>query len=550
VHLVSSVITADEESKPLPSALASTLAQTTSQGEPLFHAPAPAALWPIQVRTTQGARKTFTVAALSQPQQRQWQRALSSCVRFCESPLNEARLPPVAARALPMQMSLTDEPSVANNGDDSESDSEEQEDAPSPIEPVAQPKGKSTSFIKARVSKKKRRYVQDGFDLDLTYITPRVIAMGFPSTGREAFYRNDMGDVVRFFETRHANHYKIYNLCSERLYAKAAFARSMHFPFDDHAPCAFADVLHLVRDVARFLRSSDQNVVGLHCKAGKGRTGMFASMLIMYLTTCNQAASALRYYGNIRTTNGKGVTIASQIRWVYMFQSLLAHAGAKASKADKADKKAESAGPKVQLPELRPLRLSRVHVCGPAPAFDSLLVQNNGHDHVFKLSDLKAQGALHSFAHPADQPHVHACTRPHGHTAACAYTLEHARELTQRIAPDCGVPGDGQERGSECCMKGTELALHLPSRRLRRFVETGAVPEGDDGEGVWVEGDVLVEARKHGIFGGKRTTWRCWLHTQFVDAGGLRVLMRKPHLDKANKKKGLADFAVELVFEA
>jgi hypothetical protein len=37
-------------------------------------------------------------------------------------------------------------------------------------------------------------------DLDLTYITPRVIAMGFPSTGVEAVYRNPMPEVKRFFE--------------------------------------------------------------------------------------------------------------------------------------------------------------------------------------------------------------------------------------------------------------------------------------------------------------------------------------------------------------
>merc|ERR1712117_553862 len=39
------------------------------------------------------------------------------------------------------------------------------------------------------ISQNKRRYQQDGFDLDLTYVTNRVIATSFPSTGIWSLYR-------------------------------------------------------------------------------------------------------------------------------------------------------------------------------------------------------------------------------------------------------------------------------------------------------------------------------------------------------------------------
>lgn len=49
--------------------------------------------------------------------------------------------------------------------------------------------------LRAAVSGSRVRYMQDGYDLDLTYITPRLIAMGYPATGVEKTYRNSISDV-------------------------------------------------------------------------------------------------------------------------------------------------------------------------------------------------------------------------------------------------------------------------------------------------------------------------------------------------------------------
>jgi phosphatidylinositol-3,4,5-trisphosphate 3-phosphatase/dual-specificity protein phosphatase PTEN len=64
-----------------------------------------------------------------------------------------------------------------------------------------------------------------------------------------------------------------------------------------------------------------RRVAAIHCKAGKGRTGMIVSMWENYAGyfPSYDANLALRFYAVRRTKNQKGVTIPSQIRWVHYF---------------------------------------------------------------------------------------------------------------------------------------------------------------------------------------------------------------------------------------
>ena len=67
-------------------------------------------------------------------------------------------------------------------------------------------------LIRKLVSGSKRRYKDDRYDLDLTYITPRVIAMALPGEGVHTLYRNSISDVSRFLADHHGDNYKIINV--------------------------------------------------------------------------------------------------------------------------------------------------------------------------------------------------------------------------------------------------------------------------------------------------------------------------------------------------
>ena len=186
---------------------------------------------------------------------------------------------------------------------------------------------KKANILKRLVSKQKRRLQNEKFDLDMSYITERVIAMGFPSVGCETVYRNSLTDVIDFFHTYHNDKVKVYNLCLEkdRIYSKNLFSKSSVglFPATDHNPCPIKLILEFCIDICLYLLKNPKSVAAVHCKAGKGRTGVMICSYLVFSHLCETSEKAFRYYARIRTKNNTGVTIPSQKRYIKYFETFL-----------------------------------------------------------------------------------------------------------------------------------------------------------------------------------------------------------------------------------
>ena len=185
----------------------------------------------------------------------------------------------------------------------------------------------SKKILKAIISKQKIRMQKNSFDLDLVYITKRMIAMGYPSTGCESLIRNSLSEVKQFLYQEHGADFKVYNLCLEphRIYNKKIFdgAEVALFPFEDHQSCPVKLMLEFCVDACLYLLDNPNHVCAVHCKAGKGRTGIMVCGYLLFTGIAKNSTQAFEFYGVRRSKDNIGITVASQKRYVHHFETYL-----------------------------------------------------------------------------------------------------------------------------------------------------------------------------------------------------------------------------------
>ena len=92
-------------------------------------------------------------------------------------------------------------------------------------------------IIRNKVSGNRRRFKDDRYDLDLSYITETIIAMSFPASKVvERMYRNDINTVSKFLDEKHGKgKYFVYNMSNREELDTAKFHDNVvAYPWEDH----------------------------------------------------------------------------------------------------------------------------------------------------------------------------------------------------------------------------------------------------------------------------------------------------------------------------
>ncbi|XP_042698595.2 tensin-3 isoform X16 [Chrysemys picta bellii] len=186
---------------------------------------------------------------------------------------------------------------------------------------------KSSSFCCDKVSQSADfdHIMEEGYELDLTYITERIIAVSFPASCSEETYVHNLQDVTRMLKSKHGDNYLVLNLSEKRYDLTKLNPKIMDVGWPDlHAP-PLDKMCTICKAMESWLNSDPQHVVVIHCRGGKGRIGVVISSYMHFTNVSASADQALDRFAMKKFFDDKVSTLMqpSQKRYVHFLSGLL-----------------------------------------------------------------------------------------------------------------------------------------------------------------------------------------------------------------------------------
>jgi hypothetical protein len=169
--------------------------------------------------------------------------------------------------------------------------------------------------------------------LDITFVLPRIAAMGFPCTRTSKIRsKNDIDAVASYLKERAggiSGHVLVWNL-SEETYDTTPFDGNCVDVKFSGQPCPpLVTIFKICAASEAWLLSDPTNIIAIHCMTGRGRTSLVCACLLAYLAGQGEApveGGANEVLKSISTARGVSVEelcAPSQIRYIQYFGLIL-----------------------------------------------------------------------------------------------------------------------------------------------------------------------------------------------------------------------------------
>ncbi|XP_077054516.1 tensin-2 isoform X2 [Siphateles boraxobius] len=166
------------------------------------------------------------------------------------------------------------------------------------------------------------------YDFDLTYITERIISVLYLSDLEEQHYSANLKEVAAMLKSKHQDKFLLINLSEKRHDICRLNPQVEEFGWPDlHAPL-LDKICAVCKTMENWLNSDPHNVVVLHCKGNKGKTGVIVAAYMHYSKISAGADQALSTVAMRKFCEDKisSSLQPSQNRYIYYFAGLLSGA--------------------------------------------------------------------------------------------------------------------------------------------------------------------------------------------------------------------------------
>ncbi|MBN3281199.1 TENS protein, partial [Polyodon spathula] len=170
--------------------------------------------------------------------------------------------------------------------------------------------------------------MDEGYDVDLVYITERIISVSFPSGAEQQSYRANLKEVAQMLRSKHGANYLLFNLSEKRYDITKFNPKVLDFGWPDHHAPALDKICSICKAMDTWLNTDPHNVVVLHNKGNRGRTGVVIAAYMHYSNISASADQALDRFAMKRFYEDKVLPVGqpSQKRYIQYFSGLLSGA--------------------------------------------------------------------------------------------------------------------------------------------------------------------------------------------------------------------------------